>query len=355
MDQKALEEFRHRVDHVRRRMAGHWDFVLRQLLLRPEVVNRKPQPCPRCNAGTDRFSYDDKYGNGDAYCRKCDNFDGFDLLEAVNGWTFAEAFREVERLVGGIPASVPVVKQPKRSKTEWVARKVWSQTEDIVPGSIGWHYLANRGIVLETYPERLRFHPNLEYYEKDEANHSRLAGHYPALVMLVEDAEDKLINLYRHYLTPEGLKAPVADNKKPLMGSIGGGRVRLFDVASVLGVGEGLETCLAGHLAFKRIPVWPALSAGNLEKFSPPKGVEHLVIFADLEASFQGLKSAFKLAWAVQQSRQKWPDVQRVSVGLPRKRSGRWEVIWISSTDESADFADYNLALVALANRKKSA
>jgi putative DNA primase/helicase len=51
-------------------------------------------------------------------------------------------------------------------------------------------------------------------------------------------------------------------------------------VDGTLGVGEGIETSLAGATIFG-VPAWAALSAGNMRIMAFPPGLQKLLIFAD--------------------------------------------------------------------------
>ena len=58
-------------------------------------------PCPCCG-GTDRFTFDDKYGNGNWYCRQCEpsSGDGIALVANVFRISQLEAAKELARAVG---------------------------------------------------------------------------------------------------------------------------------------------------------------------------------------------------------------------------------------------------------------
>jgi putative DNA primase/helicase len=60
-----------------------------------------------------------------------------------------------------------------------------------------------------------------------------------------------------------------------------------------LAVGEGLETC-ASFQELEGVVTWAALGTANLEAFTPPTCVRHLIIAADGDAA--GMKAANALA-----------------------------------------------------------
>jgi putative DNA primase/helicase len=57
-----------------------------------------------------------------------------------------------------------------------------------------------------------------------------------------------------------------------MLGSVAGGAVRLGEIGAsgVVGLGEGIGTCLSVMQACPELPVWAALSSGNLEQVMLP-------------------------------------------------------------------------------------
>ena len=115
----------------------------------------------------------------------------------------------------------------------------------------------------------------------------------PCMVAVVRDAAGKRIGIHRTYLAWDGtgkadkpltaeqtdLPAPMEQPRK-MLGDTQGGAVRLFPIAPILGIAEGIETALSVTALFG-VPCWAALSAGNLAAFQVPVGVERLIVFAD--------------------------------------------------------------------------
>ncbi|EME8859696.1 toprim domain-containing protein [Enterobacter mori] len=107
------------------------------------------------------------------------------------------------------------------------------------------------------------------------------------------------------------------------MGFFGGGTdhassiaVRLFPVASTLGIGEGIETALAAH-QITHCNTWAALNTAFLKKFMAPSGVRNLIIFADADKNAAGHAAAFECAYKNLMSTHN--DVQSVSVRWPER------------------------------------
>lgn len=90
MNHLSLHE---RTAELRRNAHGRWTSILLHLGVPARLLNHRNQPCPQCG-GVDRFQYTDRFGAGNYFCRGCGPGDGFKLLQAVHGWTFATAAKE---------------------------------------------------------------------------------------------------------------------------------------------------------------------------------------------------------------------------------------------------------------------
>ena len=108
------------------------------------------------------------------------------------------------------------------------------------------------------------------------------------------------MSLHFTRLAKDGLgKASIAKNeqRRLLKGHAKTGGVIRFcadaEVTMGLGIGEGIETCLAVAASGWR-PVWSAIDAGNLGLLPVVDGIESLTIFADADPA--GIAGAEKLA-----------------------------------------------------------
>ena len=114
---------------------GHWPSILGALAgLSQQQLTDKHQPCPLC-AGTDRYRFDDKDGNGSWFCNKCGGKtqsggagSGMDLLMRKNNWDFKRAASEVERHLG--------ISKPKPSIPIKNAEAIYHYSEDLVVARI---------------------------------------------------------------------------------------------------------------------------------------------------------------------------------------------------------------------------
>ena len=325
------KEYELRVEDVKARAHGRWDEILRCLGVDARILQRKNMPCPLCG-GTDRFQYTDRYGEGNYHCRNpdCGPGGGLKLLQAVTGWDFFTTLRKVSECVGGL-AAVPASQATPASdeRMRQLVRKTWDEGRPVTRGDEVDRYLCGRGLGLDVYPPALRFHPRLGYFERDGGGKSRKVGEYPAMLARIDGPDGGMVSLHRTYLSG-GRKAPLPAAKKVLTPGINGAAIRLFVATDVLGLTEGIENAIAVHL-LKNIPVWPGLSAGNLERIWLPSTVQRVLIFGDndADADFDGEASAYALARRIRKEA-RHGIAREVQVHIPRKPGADWANVWWS-------------------------
>lgn len=158
-----------------------------------------------------------------------------------------------------------------------------------LPGTLAATYLASRGLSTPATAD-LRFHPSATYHDT--------ATGYPALIAVVRDAAGRQLGIHRTFLRPDGSAKAEVQKPRMMLGPVSGGAVQLapLDSSPVLGLAEGIETGLSVLAAYPALPVWAALSAGNLEKFEPPAQVRRIVLLADHDCSGAGIKAANRAA-----------------------------------------------------------
>lgn len=302
-----------------------WPTVLANVGQVPtEFLNPKHRPaglipgtaCPLCGDGgkgkkSDRFVFTNKDGKGLYCCRRCGAGDGFRLLMGVRGWDFKTACREVLRYYGlnefgqrvdarsgevgrEAPNILKAVSMPSCAAQEEVSQptsRVWrirrgtcavADCEPVVD------YLTSRGLWPLPPACTLRAHPNVDYYDDGQR-----IGSFPVVVADVVDLAGELTTLHVTYV-PGGRKLEAHEPRKQLSKLTGhnGCAVRLMPAAELMGIGEGIETCLSAA-ALDQIPVWAALNTALLAKFEPPPAVKRLRIYADRDEA--GLIAACRL------------------------------------------------------------
>jgi len=315
---------------------GQWEFILPTLGISDEFLTNNHGPCPACG-GEDRFRFDDKDGSGSFFCNHCGAGDGITLLMRVNSWSFHETAKEIRKLLGGAeyttrPVVVPAKKAEKSqaekeadlNKKKAQLRALWKSSREVQKGDVVATYLESRGIFLKKYPNDLRTHMRLKYYEAvrkegEKKSEFQQLGTYPGMLALVRSPEDKATTMWRTYLNSEGSgKADVRQQKKPYSQPGAGSAVRLFEpVDGVLGVAEGIETALAAHVLYK-IPVWAGMCADIMKGIVFPDTVKEVVIFADNDAPdslgfCKGIEAAKELALRLR------GEGRKVSIKMPRE------------------------------------
>lgn len=290
---------------------GRWPGILQSLGLDPSFLSKKHGPCPICS-GKDRYRFDDKGGRGTWICSHCGSGDGFKLLQGVFGWSFSEAAKQVDRIVGTVQAGPIAPERTDASKIRALTQ-VWEGSRSVTRGDPVWQYL-NRRLGLEIVPADLRLHPALRYTDED----GRDLGRFPAMVARIRYPDGAGASIHRTYLTNDGHKAPVPQVKKIMAGKpLNTGAVRLGAAGMTLGIAEGIETALAAAQRFG-VPVWAATNAVLLESWVPPEGVSRVLIAGDNDASFTGQAAAFSLA------RRLVRDGMAVEIHLPHQMGRDW-------------------------------
>jgi replicative DNA helicase len=170
-------------------------------------------------------------------------------------------------------------------------KKIWDESVPLgsTEAEPGRRYLANRGLKLEAFPDDVRFHPKLPYF-----NDHLIQGEYPALIAIVRDSRGKPTGAHRIHLTVNGGKADVEVVKKAI-GSMAGGGIFFCEYGNCLNIAEGIETALAVWQATK-MPTCSTVSAAGMRSFVIPECVSTVHIWADLDHSRSGEVAALELA-----------------------------------------------------------
>ena len=138
-------------------------------------------------------------------------------------------------------------------------------------------YFANRGIVLPTPPDDIRFHRAML--------HPATKRDHPCMVALYRDKEGNPQAIHRTYLTSEGYKlAGEGINPKLMLGSSKGCAIRLSPMSESIGLTEGIENALSVTL-MTGLPCWALGSASGFFNVVLPDAIREVVIFRDNDAA----------------------------------------------------------------------
>jgi putative DNA primase/helicase len=285
-----------------------------------EYLTGKGCPCPLCG-GTDRFTFDNKYGKGNWVCRKCNgghprSASGVDLVMDYFGIDFLEAKKRLlgesseQLLPKPIPVSAPAMPAPKKKPDPAYSsaklNKLWNEAKPVTRGDPVANYLEARlpGYMPDKYPSSLRYHPRLPYWEKVNGELKEV-GCYPAMLAKLIGPDGKAVTIQKTYLDPKKpQKASVEMPKKTDFCQIGElvGAVIWLDapVNGVMGIAEGIETALAAGL-LNGVPTSAATTRAVLAGFVPPSDVHTVYIFADWDSVDEhgisaGMQAALDLA-----------------------------------------------------------
>jgi hypothetical protein len=170
-------------------------------------------------------------------------------------------------------------------------RKILSECFDIVETEAEplRKYIIGRGISKLSQFANLKFHPNLRYSSKTEPD-----SYHPAMVAEVRNQLGEIVAIHRTYLTEDGLKANVTEQKKAL-GPIKGAAVQLWTADAVGSLTEGIETA---HAIFSAtgLATWATVSANGMKDFDCPERIEKVHVWLDRDRSETGRKAAEHLA-----------------------------------------------------------
>ena len=291
-----------RLQPVKEIARGRWHSILPAFGIDRRLLDGKHHACPICG-GKDRFRFTNFNADGVSICNSCGSRDGYALVEAVTRLPFRDIHRRVAEVVGQAPADLPVV-QPDERASRAEMKRVWEAATALKAGSAVSQYLEAR-----VGPIRAS---------------AALREDGGMMVARVSDVRDRGVNLHRTFVPRDGWKPGVAVKRLLMRGTLPDGcAVRLWPAGEVLGIAEGIETAISASRLFKGIPVWAALNAQNLAKWTPPEGVQQVVIFGDNDRSYTGQEAAYTLARRLART-----DGLKVTVEIPPTAGHDWNDVW---------------------------
>lgn len=276
---------------------NHWRYILEQIGVPPTALTGRHTECPACG-GRDRFRFDNKEGAGTFYCSGCGAGTGYNLVMRMKDVDFPGALEIVKGIVKPeLPQDVTpaVMTMPERRAS---LNRVWSAGR---PGAEETEqYLIGRGLSKEVASMAAR---SLRY--TDGAWLRETSSFSPAILALVTRLSGQPVSIHRTFLLSDGLRSK---KMMPPVGDLCGAGVWFGSrLSHTWIVGEGIESTLAGMQSEygKGLCVGgqgtgvAALNAYGLEHLEVPGHVRNLVILADNDASFTGMKAAAALAHRV--------------------------------------------------------
>ncbi|MCX8967388.1 DNA primase [Erwinia psidii] len=295
--------------NTREAAIGQWPKILSHYGLPPVTGKRHFKgECPLCGE-KGKYRCDDLEGRGTFICT-CDRGDGWHLLTRTQGKDIKSLMDEVDQIIG--------FRREPGQHTQKVVATVDQRRERVlanfprlpqIKNTPAEQYLNGRGIY-ELPANDVRYGSRQKYHGLD----------LQAMCSLMTDEKAMLCYLHRTYLNGNK-KADVIPNKKTdglqnenYLRHTRSVAIRLFPVASTLGIAEGIETALSCKQLYG-VNTWSTANAGFMKKFIAPPGVTHLIIFTDMDPnSATGHSAAFECAHINLLAKN---DIQKVTVRWP--------------------------------------
>ncbi|HEC2095422.1 TPA: toprim domain-containing protein [Klebsiella oxytoca] len=291
---------------------GRWSEIFEYYGL-PAITgkNHFKGECPLCGR-KGKYRCDNKNGTGSYIC-VCGSGDGWSLLSGFTGKEFKVLAAEVDQIIGNEYTADRTRVNPVRTTLAQQREKVSRKFAKLTPlrGTGADSYLKGRGI--NSLPAE-----SVRYCDKQPVDGKNLQ----AIYALATDDKGELCYLHRTLLDGDK-KAQTGGSAKKMMKlqedsyleyakSVA---IRLFPVASTLGIAEGIETALSCHQITK-CHTWATMNTAFMKKFRVPAGVKNLIIFADADSNAAGLAAAHVCAEANLKAKN---DLETVSVRWPKQ------------------------------------
>ncbi len=273
------------------RVNNLWPTILNDYGLPPITgKNHYKGKCPLCES-LNAFRIDNKGGNGTWIC-KCGSGSGWELLIATTQKSYAEITKEIDQAYGNnftgtkTPVTEEAIKLENRKKR---LRNLFRQSKKPSESMIK-DYLYNRGI---------HDLPVKAISAKEGVFNRNFNCTLDLMLSLATNDAGETKYIHITYLE-NGYKTKRMEKPKILYSLFNGElyesvAIRMFPLASSLGIAEGIETALAAKQLYG-VNTWATLNTSIMMKFVAPKGVDTLFIFADADDNAAGEKAAYAVA-----------------------------------------------------------
>jgi len=272
---------------------GKWPAIFEHYGLPPVTGKRHYKgECPSCGK-KNKYRCDDKDGTGSWVC-VCGSGNGWKILTIATGKDFPTLAKEIDDSFGN---SYSREQKPAPTSNRLDSAMARVKQSEKIKGTNVHEYLKSRGIY--ELPTKASFCSKGNMYS------------------IATDSLGKPVYSHETYLTG-AKKADIEVNKKALSLAqenhhVDMAVIRLFEVASTLGIAEGIETALSCRQIYK-CSTWSTMNSGFMKKFRAPSGVDHLIVFADNDKNGTGLAAAFECGRANILAKN---DVKRVTIRWP--------------------------------------
>jgi len=309
---------------------GRWREILSCIGIDPKFLTKKPGPCPMCG-GTDRWSFDDRTGEGDYVCRACGAGKGLQLAMKFKRIEFKEAANEIDKIIGNLPPSNGKPSfETTRATDPRALRLLYGESKPIYCEDAVGRYLFRRQLH-EPYSKALRYVPEMLHYPTRTK--------HPGMIATFTGPDDRPATIHRTYLTHDGRKADIDPPRMFMRGAVAaGGAIRLHPVDDEMGIAEGIETALSARDLFE-MPVWATTSAAMLAAWQAPAHVKRIVVYGDSDYSFTGQAAAYALAKRLVMEAERDKIERVVEVMLPPLGQD-WNDVLMEGTDEESKGAN---------------
>lgn len=207
---------------------------------------------------------------------KCGNGNHIEVIMKYTGLSFKDAACDIDSFINN-------KYRGKKTPDQVNVIGLWKGLSPI-QGTQAQRYLESRGII--DIPKRaMKF---------GQSHFDHQSGRtFGCITCVATDGRAEPCYIHRTLLDGDK-KADIDSSKKleKIKESVGGVAVRLTEVDTCIGIAEGIETALSATKLYKT-KVWATLNTSFMKKFIAPRGVKHLIIYADSDSNGAGLSAAF--------------------------------------------------------------